>query len=170
MFSIGDYVIKVNTGVCVVDAICEMDLLKNGEPRTYYTLIPLHNSKSRVYVPVDSDKLNMRSILSEDEAWVLIRQIPDIEEAWIPNDKLREQEYKDAIRSNDPRRLVSIIKNMYLRGKERVEQGKKITAIDERYFKMSEETLYSELAAAIGRDVSEIADLIARNIGGPEGE
>lgn len=165
MFSIGDYVIKVNTGVCVVDAICEMDLLKNGQVRTYYTLLPVHNSRSKVFVPVDSDKTNMRLILGEEEAWALIRQIPDIEVAWIPNDKLRENEYKDAIRSNDPKRLVSIIKNLYLRGREREEQGKKITSVDERYFKLAEDALYSELAAAIGRDVSEMEGIIAESIG-----
>ncbi len=49
---------------------------------------------------------------------------------------------------------------MYIRRLERSAQGKKSTAVDEHYFKLAEESLYSELAFAIGRDKSEMKDLI----------
>ena len=94
----------------------------------------------------------------------MIRRIPETEREWSSNDKLREQEYKEAIQSCNPAELIGIIKNLYLRKKERNEQGKKSTVIDERYFKLAEDNLYSELAFAIGRDKSEMRKIIADTI------
>lgn len=44
--------------------------------------------------------------------------------------------------------LVKIIKNMYLRRQERISSGKKATVLDDRYFKLAEDKLYSELVFA----------------------
>ena len=43
-----------------------------------------------------------------------------------------------------------IIKTLYLRGKERLASGKRLSSLDERYLKQAEEKLYVELAAALG--------------------
>jgi CarD family transcriptional regulator len=106
----------------------------------------------------------MRRAMGEKEAWDFIDSIPVIDVKWIESDKSREQEYKNAMRSNDPRHLVGIIKNLYLRSRERENQGKKVTAVDDRYFKMAENALNSELAHALGKDKNDIRDLIAESI------
>jgi hypothetical protein len=67
--------------------------------------------------------------MDEQEAWDFIDSIPVIDVKWIENDKSREQEYKNAMRSNDPVHLVGIIKNLYLRNIERENQGKKVHII-----------------------------------------
>lgn len=59
---------------------------------------------------------------------------------------------------------MGIIKNIYHRKKVRNEQGKKNTAVDERYFKIAENTLYSELAFAVGKKKDEMQELIAATI------
>ncbi|MCI8326215.1 MAG: CarD family transcriptional regulator, partial [Lachnospiraceae bacterium] len=43
-------------------------------------------------------------------------------------------------------------------------QGKKITAGDERYFKMAEENLFGELAIALGIKREEVGSLIEKRI------
>ena len=55
-----------------------------------------------------------------------------------------------------------------LRKKQRSEQGKKSTATDERYFKLAEDHLYSELAFALGKDKNEMRQLICDTIDRPE--
>ena len=132
--------------------------------RLYYLLVPLDNKNSRLYVPIDTAENSLRRALSEEEAWEVIEKIPEVEAAWIANDKLREQTYKEAIHSCNPTALVSIIKNLYIRKKQRREQGKKSTATDERYFKLAEDNLYAELAFALGKEKNQMRQIIAETI------
>lgn len=164
MYAIGDYVIKFNSGVCKVEDILHLDMPGTDKDRLYYLLIPRESQSSKVYVPVDTKSQNFRKVLSEDEAWDVIKKIPETEKVWSANDKLREQEYKEAIQSCNPAALVGIIKALYARRKTRSEQGKKSTATDERYFKLAEDNLYSELAFAIGKEKGEMRQIIADTI------
>lgn len=50
----------------------------------------------------------------------------------------------------DYRAWVSIVKTLYIRKQERTAQGKKITALDERYMRTAENELYSELSLTLG--------------------
>ncbi len=164
MYEIGDYVIKANNGVCRIDDILHLDLPNTDKNRLYYLLIPIDNKNAKLYVPTDAPEHTLRKALDEEQAWEVIRTIPEVEAAWITNDKLREQAYKEAIHSCNPTALISIIKNLYLRRKQRIEQGKKSTATDERYFKAAEDNLYSELAFALGKEKTEMRQLITDTI------
>ncbi len=164
MFEIGDYVIKAHNGICRIEDILQLDLPNADKDRLYYLLIPLENKNSKLYVPTDTAEHSLRKVLTDEEAWNVIQNIPKVEAAWIANDKLREQAYKEAIQSCEPAALVSIIKNLYMRRKQRTEQGKKSTATDERYFKLAEDSLYSELAFALGKEKNEMRQLITDTI------
>ena len=48
---------------------------------------------------------------------------------------------------------------------ERIAEGKKVTASDERYFHMAEESLYGEFAIALGIEREEVKDFIAGKTG-----
>ncbi len=164
MYLKGDFVVKANTGVCVVEDILLRRLTEESDEKQYYCLAPIADSRSKVFVPVDSEKTNLRKAMNHDEAEAFIHTIPDIEVKWIESDKVREQEYKNAMRSNDPKALVAIIKNLYFRNKDRLEHGKKITAIDDRYFKLAENALYSEIAHALNKKTEEMKQFIMDSI------
>ena len=57
-----------------------------------------------------------------------------------------------------------MIKALYLRRKDRMDQGKKMTDLDERYFKTAEENLYSELALSLGMPREAIVDYINERV------
>ncbi|MCC8045210.1 MAG: CarD family transcriptional regulator [Clostridiales bacterium] len=164
MYSVGDYVVKANNGVCRIEDIVHLNLSSVSSDRLYYLLVPQSDKSAKLYVPVDTSDSLIRSVLSEEGAWAIIDKIPDISETWIANDKLREQEYKEAIKSCDPELLIGIIKNIYLRKAKRQSEGKKSTSVDDRYFRMAEQALYSELAFAIGRQPEEINTIIQDRI------
>ena len=84
-----------------------------------------------------------------------------LEDVVIDNDKLREAHYKEAIRSNDCRELVKILKTLYMRKMARFAAGKKTTASEERYFKQAEDNLCNELAFATGKDRANVKEIIA---------
>ena len=164
MFGIGDYVICGNKGVCEVENITALNISGVDREREYYILKPLYINASTAYVPVDSPKESMRKVLKREEAEELIRAIPEIPLLVITNDKLSEQTYKDCIRTNDCEDLVKIIKTIYTRKQKRMKAGRKVTAVDAKYFHMAEENLYGELAVSLNirrQDVeSYIADVI----------
>lgn len=111
-------------------------------------------------VPIDKLDETTRTVMTEEEAEDLLKRIPEINEVWIRNDKEREQNYKNAIQSNDPEKLVGIIKLIYQRKKNRQEQGKKSTVIDGKYFDIAENLLYSELELVMKKSRNEIVEII----------
>ena len=164
MYEIGDYVIKPSDGVCRIETVLHLNMSGVDKNKLYYLLIPVGEKNKKLYIPVDTAEQSTRKTMTEEEAWKLIEKIPAIEEIWIDNEKLREQRYKEAIRSYDPAALIGIIKATYLRNKKRLEEGKKNTLVDERYFKIAEHNLYSELAFAMNKDESEIGQIITDHI------
>ena len=164
VYQVGDYVVKAYTGVCRVEEITHPEGMDVDKNKLYYLLIPLSDEKMKIYVPTDSQARGLRKALNSEEAWEVINSIPEIEEVQIDNEKQREQKYKEAIRDCNPKMLVGIIKTMYRRKQRRTAQGKKDTAMDERYFKLAEEYLYSELAFALDRNKNEMCKLIEETI------
>ena len=166
MFEIGEYVICGNKGVCRVEDITTLDIAGVDKKRKYYILKPKYISGSTVYVPVDSPKESMRKVLQPEEAKQLISNIPDIPLLTFTDDKLSEQAYKECMKSNSCEELVKIIKTIYIRKQKRIQAGRKITAIDAKYFHMAEESLYGELAVSLGIDRDEVEAYIAGEING----
>lgn len=160
MLKIGDYVMKNSEGVCRVDEQIMMRSYDNSGEVPYFLLVPLRDARSRVYVKQADTYTDIRPVMSKTEARSLIGQIPEIDPASIDSDRAREQIYKDAIRSLDPVRIVSVIKNMYARSEERMRQGKKRTSVDDRYFRLAEETLFQELAFALEKEPEAVRAMI----------
>ena len=165
MYQVNDSVVYGTHGVCEVVAVGRLSMSVADRKLKYYTLRPVYQKDSMIYVPVDHVKLPMRLVLNKEEAKKLVEEIPSLETIWITNEKEREDQYKEAVRSGDCRELVRIIKTIYLHKKERIESGKKVAAVDERYFYQAEELLYEELAYALEMDVSQVGDYISDKIG-----
>ena len=152
MFEIGELIIYGGNGVCRVEKIGPIDTGMGTKGRMYYTLNPLKNKDSRIFTPVDNEKVIMRPTMTKEDALALIDQIQNVETLWIGDERRRETEYKEAVRKCDCREYVKIIKTIYLRKEARLADGKKVTAVDERYYAIDEENLYGELAVALGMD------------------
>lgn len=164
MFNVNDMVVYGNQGVCEIVNIGTLSMSMVDKKKQYYTLRPIYQREAAVYVPVDNVTAVMRPVISRKEAEQLIKRIPDIENAWIINEQEREEQYKSALRTCDCEELVKIIKTLFKRKKTRIDNGKKATVVDERYFKQAENQLYEELAYALDMDKGEVGDFIAKSI------
>lgn len=164
MFNVGDYIVCGSNGVCCVENVGTLDLDGIPKDRLYYTLRPYYSRGGTVFTPVDNQKVVMRPILTREEANELLEEIEDIETLWIGNEKVREMRYKEALRTCDCREIVKIIKTIYMRKKMRIAEGKKVTFIDEKYFKMAESSFYGELALSLGIDKDSVKNHIIRNV------
>lgn len=164
MFSVGEYIVYGTTGVCKVEAVGPMQMLGVSKEKLYYTLMPLYSKGSKVFIPVDNDKVVMRPVLTRDEAESLVKDIPSIELLWVADEKRREDIYKTALRTCDCREWIKIIKTLYLRKMSRIAEGKKVTVSDGKYLHMAEERLYEELALALGMNKEEVVEYITNHV------
>ena len=114
-YEIGDFVSKPVTGICKIENILYLNLQDENSNKLYYLMKPVEDEKGKIYVPVSNSDSRLRLCLTKEEAWNLIKRIPDIPTAWINNEKMREQNYKVAVKANDPEALVAIIKMIYQR-------------------------------------------------------
>ena len=158
MFEKGDFVVNTSNGICEISDIVTMNM--SGVEKEYYILIPIEEKTAKVYLPVDIAEKRIRLTMKKDEALKFLKEIKAVDGVLVENEKEREKIYKDAINSRDPKRLISIMKTLYLRRKKRLEDGKKCTAIDDRYFKLAENHLHGELAFALGVQKSEVGQII----------
>lgn len=164
MFQIGEYIVYGMNGVCRVEEVGPMSLSGVDSDREYYTLNPLYTKGSKVFTPVDNQKVVMRSVISKTEACNLIDEMKDVELIDAGDDKHRELAYKDAIKSCDCRQLIRIVNTVLRRKEERQAQGKKMSACDERYLRQAQDSLYGELAVSLGIDKGEVEDYIEHRI------
>lgn len=164
MFEIGEYVVYGSKGVCQIEDISHVDIPGASKDRLYYVLRQHDNGSGKIYVPTDNEKIVMRKVITREAAEDLIRRMPQIEQMWVDNDKQRESMYKEAMRTCDYNEWVSMIKTLYFRKKERTAQGKKVTALDERYLKAAENELYSELSLILGIPKAEMPAYINEHI------
>lgn len=159
-YKVGDLVSKPVVGICNVEDMLYLDAEGKKNDKLYYLLIPVEDQQEKIYVPVSSSETTLRPCMTKEEARGLIKRIPEIPSAWIENEKMREQKYKEAVKSNNPEQLVSIIKIIYQRKAKRLAQGKKSTSADAKYFQIAENLLYAELGAALGKPKQEICQMI----------
>ena len=160
MFEIGDYVLNATNGICKIKEIVELDMSGDKNPKSYFLLRPIDEENDKVYIPVDNADKRIRKVINKEEAVSIIEMIPEVEELSISNEKERETKYKTAVRSCDPRQIISLLKCLRRRNEERLANGKKSTAVDERYLKMAVNNFHAELAFALGRDKSEMDSII----------
>lgn len=164
MFKVGEYIVHGRNGVCKVEDITHIDISGADKEQLYYTLIPMKSSGSKIFYPVDSDRVVMRSLVTKEEAENIVDGIKNIKPMWIENDRQREMKYKEAISSCDCQQLICIIKTLHQRNMERAAQGKRITFVDDRYLKEAKENLQDEFSIALGIDRDEVEEYIQERI------
>lgn len=160
MFEIGEHIVYGMNGVCRVEAVGPMDMDGIDDSKEYYTLAPLYTRGSKVYTPVDNQRIVMRRVIDKTTACELIDEMASIEEIQETNDKNRELAYKEAIRSCDCREWIRVINTVRKRKEERISQGKKMSACDERYLKSATDNLYGEFAISLNIDKAEVQEFI----------
>lgn len=149
MYQKGDKVVCSSKGVCSIQEITTLNMPGVDRAREYYILKPLYIAASTVYLPVDTAENTLRRVLSREEVRQLIARIPQIPPIAIASDKLLEQEYKACLRTDRCEEWIRIIKTIYNRKQKRTAAGRKVTAVDAKYFKIAQDCLYGEFAVSL---------------------
>lgn len=166
MFDKGDYVVYGGDGVFRVEEIGPLDI--SGIPATqmFYTLKPISGRDSTVFSPIENEGSTIRPVMSKEDAKKLIDSIEEIELLEIPDDKKREIVFKESLRKYDNFELIRIMKTLIRRRDEKLAAGKKVTALDEKYYHIAEERLCGELTVALNMERGDVVKVVGDRIEG----
>lgn len=165
MFQIGELILYGNTGVCRIKAIGPRENTSFADQKKeYYTLAPLY-SDGVIYAPLDTTVF-MRPILSKEQALELIHHIPDIQaEPFATRDqRLLGEHYRHFFETHNCEDLLQLICNIYVKGQNLSQSGKKMGATDQQYMKRATNLLHGELAAVLDIPLEEVESFIVEQI------
>lgn len=164
MFEVGDFVVYGSDGVYQVDKVGPLNMSGVSKDKLYYTLVSPYMKGSKIFSAVDNHKVIMRAVMKKDEAMELIDSMKDMELLEIKDEKKRDEVFKEALRTYDCKELVKIIKTLYVRQEQKLAEGKKNTAGDEKFFHIAEERLYGELAISLGLEKKDVKEFVERRV------
>lgn len=156
MYNVGDYVVY-KRDVCIVKEINK----KYYRNMDYYKLEPINDKSLKLDVPVNNKYI--RNIITRERLDEIINNIPNIDVV-SGNDKYIENDYKELMLSGNHEDLVKIIKTTYLRNKERLDNKKKVTDKDIRYFREAERYLYTEFSVVLNCSYDEARDYVINKV------
>ena len=105
----------------------------------------------------------MRKLISKEEALELVSRFSDIEPLQLKAGK-PEDAYKEVLKRNDCIELLKLIKHIYFKKKQRLDEGKKVMAVDEKYMKLAEDVLHQELGAVLDIPKDQVMDFLIKRI------
>ena len=156
MLKVGDYVIYQ-------EQVCQIKEQKINEFTNLesFILVPVTDSSLKLNVPVNNP--NIKNLMTKEEIENLIALMPSIPLIDI-EDKLLENEYKRLYHSGSKEDLIRINKTTYKRNQNRLNNNKKISEKDNKYFTLAENLLYSEIATVFGISLEEAKEYILANV------
>ena len=151
MFEIGDKVVYGVVGVCEVENIDTPPI--KGISGDYYFLQPVFDSKGIIYSPVDSNKVMIRSIMTDKECDKLKERARNCKK-----DGELSEKYDEHMKSQDALKLMHLIRALYVIKNERAKDLRKMKSADSRMLLAARKLLYGEFAAVYNQNFDEVAE------------
>lgn len=149
MFNKGATVYYATAGVCKVNDICRSPFNQSDE-RMYYVLQPNDsNNGTIIYAPVENETVVLRPLMTKCEATELISSLSDLPLLDIINEKQRRDEYRNAMKLGTPKSLAMVIKTVYNRKKNAVNEKKRFSDTDSEFDKAARHCLFGELSCVL---------------------
>ena len=164
MHRVGELFVYGRNGACKITDI-KTQKFGNSE-KMYYILSPVFDMRETIFVPVDNELLvsKMKKMLTKEEIIALIKSIPQRENLWIENVKIRREEYKKIISKANRDDLVSLMKTLYMRRKELELVGKSLSVYDEKFFRQAESIIHGEISLVLEIPREEVPPYIQKTI------
>ena len=97
-FNIGDYVVYGGYEICRIEEKVKR-CFDGTTPREYYKLIPVYSKGSTYYIPSDDYEEKIRRLLSKEEIYALIEEMPNAEAQWCEDRNQRNIYDEDDLRT-----------------------------------------------------------------------
>lgn len=164
MFKTGDMVMHPGAGVCRIDSITE-ESFGGTTPRKYYVLKTVYdNSPTVIHLPVDSDKIKLRKLLTCDDIRSIIHSVSVTEPFWIENSSERKEAFVRILQEGDYSKMLRMICEIHLQKSEKEKSGKKLYVSDSKVLQAAERIIHQEFAHILEIPPDEVADFIKKEL------
>lgn len=163
MFEIQSMVVYGVVGVCEIKDISTPPI--KGIDGDYYFLQPVYDDKGIIYSPVNSNKVMMRNIITAKEAQKLCDVARNCKKDDKLNEKISPAAYDEMIKSQEPMKLMHLIRSLYNIKNERAKELRKMKSADSRMLQAARKLLYGEISVALGKDFHEMSDEMDEYLG-----
>ena len=160
MYQQGDRVLYGIHGVCQIvgTEIRRVDR-KNVE---YFALESVEQQGARYYIPTQNQSAlsKLRPILDADTLNALLSSSEIREDAWIDDESLRKNRYRELLTNVDRGALLQMITTLNRQKQLRIETGKKFHISDENFLRDALKIVASEYALVLGMTSKEAGEYI----------
>ncbi len=156
MFQVKDVVVYGVVGVCEIADIATPPI--KGIDGEYYFLQPVYDNKGIIYSPVSNNKVQMRKIITKETAEKLYAQAKHCRKDPALNEKVAPGEYDAYVKSQEPLKLLHLVRALYNIKNERAKDLRKMKSQDSRMLHAARKLLYGEMAAALEIDMEKLSD------------
>ncbi|MBQ8435986.1 MAG: hypothetical protein IJX24_08290 [Oscillospiraceae bacterium] len=162
-YNVGDHVVYCSGEICLVDGIVNrcFDGINEIE---YYKLIPVNTNKSSYYIPCENCETKVRNLLTKEEIYELIDEMPNMSAQWCEDKNKRKVLFHSVLRSDDYHKLIEMMHSIYVQRESQREKGKKLLAADERAMNDAEHMIHQEFAFVLGISENEVEEFIEKRL------
>lgn len=167
-YNTGEYVVYGGTEICLISEIVSR-CFDGINKQDYYKLIPENTWNSSYYIPCARFEEKVRPLLTREEIYSIIDDMPAVEENWITNKNERRSVFRETLHSDDYRKLLSMMKGIYTEQQKRISDGKHLTSSDEKVLEASQKLMHREFAFVLGIKEDDVSRFIADRLNGSAG-
>lgn len=141
MFEKNDTVFYQKSGICKIIDICEKTI--TNTTKMYYILSPIHDTRSTIYVPCDSEILTsqMKKLLSEEEIEMIIKKVPTLPSIWVEDRNIRKEKFQEILHHGDCLEVITMLKTIMEKKAELTSKKKKLSSNDDTIYREAEKML-----------------------------
>ncbi len=162
----------INIGDCVVYGGSEICRIAERVNRcfdgvneiSYLRLVPQESDSASYYVPENRAGERIRPLLSRDEIMAVIDEMPSACVRWSEDKGERKQIFGEALKSDDYKQILGIMKGLYDERRKRSICGKQLISSDEKALAAAESLMHKEFAAVLGIPESSVSDFIEKRL------
>ena len=107
----------------------------------------------------------MRTIITKEVAQTFLERARNCKSDELLNLKITPNQYDEMVKSQDTEKLMRLVRFLYDIKNERAKELRKMKSADGRMLVTARKLLYGELAVALGKDYSEMSDLLDQYLG-----
>lgn len=159
-----DYVSYGSSGVCRIIS-CESRSFDGIHEETYYKLSPVDGTHSTYYVPVDRAEERLRPLLSKEEVYSIIDQIPYAkEEEWCCDSRERRGIFHDILQSDDYTKMLQMMHMLHCQQERKRSSGRRLSTADEAAMHAAESRMYHEFGIVLGIQPEQVHEFICSRL------
>ncbi len=157
--NIGDHVVYCSKEICLIESVVKKCFDGKNEI-DYFRLVPVNTNKSSYYIPCENCESKVRPLLTKDEIYKLIDDIPSADEKWYDDRSERKHIFRSVLKSDDYHEIISMMHSLHIHEQEQISKGKKLLASDERIMNEAKHLIDQEFAFVLGINEDDVKEFI----------